>query len=60
MLVGSLVSGHLLLRDRGRYVIIFMNMFVIAIVIVMSLRDFGPYGIIFMIIYETQSILDEP
>jgi hypothetical protein len=43
MLVGRLVNYHLLLRDFGPYVIIFMNVcVVITVAMVMLLRDFGP------------------
>jgi hypothetical protein len=44
-----LVGEHLLLRDFGPYRIIFMNMCVIAdVIMVMLLRDFEPCDIIFM------------
>jgi hypothetical protein len=48
-LVGWLVGNHLLLRDFGPYVIIFMIMCGLTLSMVMLLRDFGLNGIIFMI-----------
>jgi uncharacterized YccA/Bax inhibitor family protein len=45
MLVAWLVGDHLLLRNFGPYVIIFMNVcVVITVAMVMLLRDFGRHG----------------
>jgi hypothetical protein len=42
--VGSLIADHLLLRNFGPYVIIFMNACVgITVAMVMLLKDFGPH-----------------
>jgi hypothetical protein len=49
MLDGNLVSDHLLFRNFGPYVIIFMNVCVlITVAMAMLSRDFQHYGIIFM------------
>jgi hypothetical protein len=43
-LVGLSVGDHLLLRDFGPYVIIFMNVCVVlTLAMAMLSRDFGPY-----------------
>jgi hypothetical protein len=51
-LVAWWVGDHLLSRDFGPYVMIFMNVcVVITVAMVMVLRDFESHGIIFMSMY---------